>query len=96
MRRFRFSRPPRSLRQSTVHLDNVALVPASLLPFRAHWQQIANALPRGDILIVLPDQAKQRHLARSVALLLRAKGKRVKVIGTEETDPSLAAPSQSN
>jgi hypothetical protein len=54
MRPYRLSRPPRSLRRPTVHLDNVAVVPASLLPFRAHWQNVANELPDGEILIVLP------------------------------------------
>jgi hypothetical protein len=59
-------------------------MPASLLPFKAHWQRVANDLRRVDILIVLPDRAKQQHISRSVASLLRAKGKHVKVMGSEE------------
>jgi hypothetical protein len=64
-------------------LDNVALVPAALLPFEEHWQKIANDLPYGDVLIVLPWQTKQRRVARFVALRLREKGKRVRVMGRD-------------
>lgn len=78
---YRFRKAPRSLHRSGVHLDNVALVPASLLPIKAEWQAIANDLPRGQILIVLPCQATHQRVARSVASHLRAKGKHVKVLG---------------
>jgi len=64
MKKPRLSKPPRSLRRSAVPLDNVALVPASLLPFKSVWQAIANHLPHGDMLIVLPYQAKQQNVAR--------------------------------
>ena len=80
MKKPRLSKPPRSLRRSAVPLDNVALVPASLLPFKSVWQAIANHLPHGDMLIVLPYQAKQQNVARFVAARLREKGKHVKVI----------------
>ncbi len=83
MRKYRLSTPPHSLRRSTVHLDNVVLVPASLLPRKAEWQAIANGLPNGEMLIVLPYQAKQRHVARSVAAQLRQKGQRVRVMNEE-------------
>lgn len=80
MRSYRLDRPPRALRRSSVHLDNVALVPASLLPFREHWQRVANDLPRGGILIILPDHAKQQRVAQAVAWQLRQQGQRVRVI----------------
>lgn len=80
MRRYRLRRAPRSLRRPSVHLDNIALVPASLLPHKAEWQAIANGMPNGDMLIVLPSQVKQRQIAHSVASRLRAKGKHVTVM----------------
>lgn len=80
MRSFRLARPPRSLRRPTVHLDNVVLAPASLLHFKAKWQAVANDLPQGDILIVLPWQGKQRRIARAVATQLLGRGKRVRII----------------
>jgi hypothetical protein len=61
-------------------LDNVVLVPASLLPFREYWQRVANDLPPGGILIVLPDRAKQQSVAQAVAAGLRQRGQRVRVI----------------
>jgi hypothetical protein len=79
MRNYRLSRPPQLLRRSTVHLDNVALVPASLLPFKAEWQAVANDLSKGEILIVLPHPNKQRRIAHSVATWLKAQGHRVTV-----------------
>jgi hypothetical protein len=59
-----------------VHLDNVALVPANLLPFKAVWQKVANTLPKGNILIILPD-TDQRLTQAKVATLLKADGHRV-------------------
>src|SRR5947209_4304738 len=47
-----FSAPPPALHKA--HLDNLAIVPASLLPDKSEWQALANALPAGSTLIVLP------------------------------------------
>ena len=47
-----FGKPPRAIRRPGVRLDNLILMPASLLPFKAEWQ-VANNLPRGNVLIVL-------------------------------------------
>jgi hypothetical protein len=72
----RFSRPPRALRKA--QLDNLVLVPASLLPFKAEYQEIANELPGGTTLIVLPeDDEAQRQRLESVAATLQAKGRPV-------------------
>jgi len=62
-------------------MDNVALVPASLLPFKARWQAVANDLPRGDILIVLPDSASAaRRTLQSIGTILKTKGHQVTTI----------------
>lgn len=74
------SKSPHALRRSAVYLDNIALVPASLLPLRAKWKEIADSLPHGETLIILPSQRKQQCVAHSVASQLRAKGKLVAVI----------------
>jgi hypothetical protein len=79
----RFTMPPRAPSRRGVKLDNVALVPASLLPFKAEWQAIANDLPRGQILIVLPWQAKPQRVAGVVAARLRMNGKHVTVMHNE-------------
>jgi hypothetical protein len=81
MRPLRFSRPPRALRKA--RLDNLVLVPASLLPFKAQYQQIANQQPQGTTLVVLPeDDEAQRQRLESVAATMQAKGRSVvKMIG---------------
>jgi hypothetical protein len=76
MKSYRFTNPPRALRKSK--LDNIALVPASLLPFRQQYQEIANELPEGAVLICLPPSEKpQRLVLERVAANLRAEGYRV-------------------
>ncbi len=80
MRRDRFSRAPRSFQSASVHVDTVALFPASLLMLKAHLQEIVNTLPYGGILIILPQPEKQRRVAQAVALQLRERGKRIRVM----------------
>lgn len=80
MRNYRLTSSPRALRRSAVQLDNLALVPASMLPFKAQWQAIANDLLQGEILIVLPSQMKQQRVLLSVAVQMREKGHRVQVL----------------
>lgn len=71
--------PPRALRSAT--LDNLALVPGNLLPFKAQYQRIANAPPAGDVLIVLPSTGKPlRQTIQAVVDLVRAKGHGVTTI----------------
>jgi len=53
---YHISRPPRAVRKA--RLDNIALVPASLLPRKGKYQTIANNLPKGGVLIC---QTEQKH-----------------------------------
>ena len=74
-----FTPPPRALRGAK--LDNVALVPASLLPYKAEYQAIANQQPPGSTLIVLPaSETRQRQTLEQVASGLRAKGRHVATV----------------
>ncbi len=67
-----FGRPPRALRCRGVPLDNLALLPASLLPFKAEWQAVANSLPQDDVLILLPwNNAPSNRIIERVTPLLR-------------------------
>jgi hypothetical protein len=72
------SSPPPALRKA--RLDNLALLPASLLPFKAEYQAIANQQAPGTILVVLPanDSLPRRTLERLV-MDMQAKGQRVRV-----------------
>jgi hypothetical protein len=68
-----FSRPPKALRKA--RLDNIAIVPASLLPYKAQYQAIANRLPTGGILVVLPQTtSQQRRTAQRVITTLQGGG----------------------
>ncbi len=49
-----FNNPPATPKGPNFKSDNLALVPASLLPFKHEYQAIANGLPQGDILVVIP------------------------------------------
>jgi hypothetical protein len=65
--------PPRALRKAT--LDNLTLIPGNLLPFKAQYQRIANALPAGEVLIILPSGDRPvRKTVQTVVDLVRAKG----------------------
>jgi hypothetical protein len=88
MRRPAWRRGPRALQRPQVTLDNVALVPAHLLPRKAEYQALANDLPRGDILLVLPPaDSPERATMHRVAATFRAKGRRVTVLTEERLAP---------
>ena len=84
LRRSPLSSPPKALRQPGVHLDNLAIVPACLLPRRAASQAYANRLPRGQVLIIVPhaSPSSRRTLAK-VAASLEANGHRVRTLPVE-------------
>jgi hypothetical protein len=78
------TRPPRSLRRPGVRLDNLALVPGNLLRYKRARQRIANSLPQGDVLIVLPGRdARQRKALEQLAARLQAKGRHVTTVRAE-------------
>jgi hypothetical protein len=66
--------PPQALQRPDVKLDNLAIVPASLLPNKVSYQKYANTLPRGQVLLIVPRNAgpaKQAALAKVAASLLQ-------------------------
>jgi hypothetical protein len=81
MSRWYRSHPPRTLQQPGVKLDNIALVPASLLSKKAAYQAFANRLPPGELLVVLPPtETKEQQTLKTVAQLWRNKGRHVTVV----------------
>ena len=88
MRHPSWRRGPRSLRRPPVRLDNLTLVPASLLPRKADYEAIADQLPRGEVLLVLPPAgSSERTTMQRVAQLFRAKGRHVTVLTEERLPP---------
>ena len=74
-----FTPPPRALRKAK--LDNLALLPASLLPFKAEYQAIANQQPPGTTLVVLPaSDSLPRRTLEQVVSRMQAKGQSVRTL----------------
>ena len=63
--------PPHALQHA--RLDNIALVPASLLPLKGTYQPIANQLPTGSVLCV-PGTQKQRTIMATVTKFFKDHG----------------------
>jgi hypothetical protein len=75
----RLGSPPPALRKA--QLDNLALLPASLLPFKAEYQAIANQQAPGTILVVLPaGDSLPRRTLKQAAAWMQAKGQSVRVV----------------
>jgi hypothetical protein len=75
--------PPRR-RASSVplqHTGNLALLPGSAFPYKERWQALANELPAGSVLIVLPEgNVRQKTMLLAVAKLVAAAGHQVRVV----------------
>jgi hypothetical protein len=79
----RFHKPPAAVRRAK--LDNLALVPGSMLPYMEVCQESANRLPKGAVLVVLPDgNETQKRTMLLVAKLLATDGHQVAVIPAAE------------
>ncbi len=80
---YRVTPPPRRLRKAK--LDNLALVPASLLPFKEQWQEVANSKEKEHVLIVLPTlEQRSRKVVEDVATQLCEKGHAVMMLTAEQ------------
>ena len=79
---YHMSEPPKAVRKA--RLDNIALVPASLLVTnqdKAKYQTITSNLPRGGVLLCeSPQQPRIARLLDRVAEFLREKGHVVRVL----------------
>jgi hypothetical protein len=76
-----FTQPPQALRKAK--LDNIAIVPASLLPFKETWQKIANKMPKGSILLCHMGSTKQQQILKLVESLFKQNGHIVKMVAGE-------------
>lgn len=72
-RNYYLNRPPAPLFKAK--LDNIVIVPASMLPFKDKWEEVVNALPSGSVLIYHSStNAQQRKILDYVERSFRAKG----------------------
>ena len=71
--RYRLTNPPKAIRKA--RMDNIAIVPASMLPLKSLWQMAANTLPRGGVLLCHSQQnSRQCKLLERVEETFRAQG----------------------
>ena len=74
---YRFVKPPKVLR--TAKLDNIAIVPASMLPLPDTIQHLLNTLPQGAVFLCHDtDNAKQKRVLERVGEVFRQHGHIVK------------------
>jgi esterase/lipase len=81
--RYRLTTPPQALLKA--RLDNIAIVPASLLGVKALWQTAANTLPKGGVLLCHSQQnARQRKLLERIGETFRQQGHAVMNLPVEQ------------
>jgi hypothetical protein len=91
---FHISEPPARLKKA--RLDNIALVPASLLPLKGTYQSVANSYPTGSVLCV-PGTLKQQKIVATITQFFRDHGRQVitmpieKISGTMKKTPRTQA-----
>ena len=71
---YHISEPPARLKKA--RLDNIALVPASLLPLKGTYQSVANSYPTGSVLYV-PGTIKQQKIIATITQFFRDHGRQV-------------------
>ena len=81
--RYRIINPPKALLKA--RMDNIAIVPASLLGLKALWQTAANTLPQGGVLLCHSQQnTRQRKLLERVEESLKQHGRAVMNLPVEQ------------
>jgi len=83
---YHISEPPARLKKA--RLDNIALVPASLLKNKAIYQPIANTLPTGSVLVV-PGTLRQQKIMAKVTSFFRDHGRSVITMPLEKISSTL-------
>ncbi len=80
---YQFAKPPKVLLKA--RLDNIAIVPASLLPFTQTLQEKVNTLPKGAVLLCYAkENARQRKLLERVEAAFRQQGNIVMNLSIEQ------------
>jgi hypothetical protein len=81
--RYRLTRPPRALRRA--RLDNIAIVPASMLESKKSLKEQVNRLPRGEVFLChTRENTKQRRVLERVKEVFRDFGYAVTLLPMEQ------------
>ena len=80
---YQFTKPPQALLQAK--LDNIAIIPASMLPFTKKLQELVNNLPQGAVFLCHAEEnTRQRKLLERVEETFRQQGYLVKNLSMRE------------
>ena len=80
---YHFTKPPQALLKA--RLDNIAIVPASMLPFTKILQAKVNTLPQGAVfLCYAQENARQRKILERVEKTFRQQGHAVRSLSVEQ------------
>src|SRR5438270_7623089 len=81
--RYRLTHPPKALLKA--RLDNIAIVPASMLPLPQTLKEQVNTLPKGGVfLCYAPENSRQRKILERVEETFRAQGHAVRSMSIGE------------
>ena len=80
---YQFTKPPQAVLKA--RLDNIAIVPASLLPFTQTLKALVNNLPQGAVFLCHAEEnTRQRKLLERVEETFRQQGYLVKNLSMRE------------
>ena len=81
--RYRLTNPPKALLKA--RLDNIAIVPASMLPLTETLKEKVNTLPKGGVfLCYAKENSRQRKILERVEETFREQGHAVKSMSVGE------------
>lgn len=80
--KYRFTNPPKSLTKAK--LDNIAIVPASMLPFGESFKQLLEGQPEGGVFLChAKKNSRQTRILERVGELFQERGHRVTSVSME-------------
>jgi hypothetical protein len=80
---YQFTKPPKAILKA--RLDNIAIVPASMLPFQKTLQELINTLPQGAVFLCHAEEnTRQRKLLERVEETFRQQGHAVMNLSMRE------------
>ena len=80
---YQFTKPPKALLKA--RLDNIAIVPASMLPLQKTLQELINTLPQGAVFLCHAEEnTRQRKLLERVEETFRQQGHAVRSMSVEQ------------
>ena len=87
--RYRLTRPPKALLKA--RLDNIAIVPASMLPLTETLKEKVNTLPQGGVVLCYAaENTRQRKLLERVGETFRLHGHAVKSMSVGDVHKATA------